>query len=232
MARKQLGILGGMGPLASAEFLATIYRRSCFEFEQDSPSCLLYSDPDIPDRTAAILSGNVTLLVDRLSAAVEKLLHMESHRIVIACVTAHAVLAMLPQELQQHVISIIDLTVAEIASTPGRFLLLTSQGTRAARIFQDHPRWPAIKDQIVLLDPSEQDLLHDWIYRIKRKGAAEECMDWLGSLAEPKKVDGFIFGCTELHLLHRVFETRAELAHLRLIDPLLITARELPRLMA
>ncbi len=54
---KRLGILGGMGALASAELLYTVYRLNTTEPEQGSPVCLLYSDPSIPDRTGAILRG-------------------------------------------------------------------------------------------------------------------------------------------------------------------------------
>ncbi len=42
---KLLGILGGMGPSASAEFLKTIYEYGISDLEQRSPACSLYSDP-------------------------------------------------------------------------------------------------------------------------------------------------------------------------------------------
>ena len=50
---KLLGILGGMGPLASAEFLKTIYEYGTRDLEQRSPACILYSDPTFPDRTSS-----------------------------------------------------------------------------------------------------------------------------------------------------------------------------------
>ena len=48
---ESLGILGGMGPLTSAEFLKTIYEVNISGPEQDAPACVLYSDPSVPDRT-------------------------------------------------------------------------------------------------------------------------------------------------------------------------------------
>ena len=54
---KLLGILGGMGPLASAEFLKTIYEYGTRDLEQRSPACILYSDPTFPDRTQTIVNG-------------------------------------------------------------------------------------------------------------------------------------------------------------------------------
>ena len=44
------GIMGGMGGLASAEFVRTIYEYNAREIEQDSPVLILYSDPTFPDR--------------------------------------------------------------------------------------------------------------------------------------------------------------------------------------
>ena len=49
--RTILGILGGMGPLASAEFVRSVYELNVQTKEQASPVCVLYSDPTIPDRT-------------------------------------------------------------------------------------------------------------------------------------------------------------------------------------
>lgn len=58
MGGRLLGVLGGMGPLASAEFVNTVYRLNMTEPEQQAPALVLRSDPSIPDRTAAILSGD------------------------------------------------------------------------------------------------------------------------------------------------------------------------------
>ena len=44
-----------MGPLASAEFLKTIYEFNFSRTEKDAPAFVLYSDPSVPDRTEAIL---------------------------------------------------------------------------------------------------------------------------------------------------------------------------------
>lgn len=63
---KTLGILGGMGPLASAEFLRTLYELNITYPEQNSLSCILLSDPTIPDRTQAILDGSIEEISARL----------------------------------------------------------------------------------------------------------------------------------------------------------------------
>ena len=58
MKKRVLGVVGGAGPLASAEFIKTIYECSLGEREQEAPVVLLYSDPTFPDRTEALLAGD------------------------------------------------------------------------------------------------------------------------------------------------------------------------------
>src|SRR5689334_22249112 len=90
--RLKWGVLGGMGPYASAEFLKTIYRTAGCDLEQDAPVVMVYSDPGFPDRTAALLSGRRQMLADRLEESLGILSSMGADRIVICCTTIHAVL--------------------------------------------------------------------------------------------------------------------------------------------
>ena len=64
--RPIIGIVGGMGALASAEFVKTIYEFSADRREQDSPIVMLSSDPTFPDRTEMLLRGARDVLLDRL----------------------------------------------------------------------------------------------------------------------------------------------------------------------
>src|SRR4051794_23649290 len=75
-----LGIVGGLGPLASAEFLKTIYKQSPREREQEAPRVLLYSDPTFLDRTEALLNGSDSQLLDQLVEALTRLRHIGASR--------------------------------------------------------------------------------------------------------------------------------------------------------
>lgn len=229
-----LGIVGGMGPLASTEFLRTIYRLHIVEPEQASPACILSSDPTFPDRTKAIQEGRTKVLTERLSRAVADLVALGASRVVVACVTVHSVLASLPEPLQQRVISLVDLTVDEIlGSVAGPFLMLATSGTRAARIFESHERWSSVAERVRFLDERDQEKLHAWIYRLKTGEAAEPCLDWIGSLRHRYGAGGLIFGCTELHLLRELIAARGSEARCgSIVDPLWIAARDLRKLLA
>ncbi len=84
-----LGILGGMGALASAEFLKSIYEYNSNFIEQQTPIAVLVSDPTFPDRTQALLSGNDELLIESLIKRLGQLYFLGADRIVICCVTLH-----------------------------------------------------------------------------------------------------------------------------------------------
>jgi aspartate racemase len=219
-----------MGPLASAELLGSLYRLNLVEPEQEMPSCVLLSDPTFPDRTEAILAGSTGVLVERLETALRSLLAQGADRIVIACVTIHHVLPGIPEPLRQKVISLLDLMADEILAAPRRRLLLATTGTRVARIFESHKRWSRIEPWVVLPGDEDQRTLHEWIYRLKAGSSGKECLCWIDSLTAHYDIQGFLFGCTELHLLQRLLAARPP-APLDVIDPLWTIARDAKKIL-
>src|SRR5215218_739711 len=91
-----LGVLSGMGAMASTEFVKTIYEYSVGGLEQESPAVVLYSDPSFPDRSQIFLRGEDEVLLPRLIDASYRLCHMGAEKIVMCCVTIHYLLPKLP----------------------------------------------------------------------------------------------------------------------------------------
>jgi len=225
-----LGIVGGMGPLASNEFLRTIYRLNLAEPEQGSPRCLLDSDPTFPDRTTMIREGKVEQLAKRLEATVENLVTAGAAKIVIACVTVHCALPLVPEPLRRRVVSLLDLVIDELLTADDvPYLLLATSGTRQARIFESHQRWSEVADRVVFPGEQDQERLHTWLYQLKAGDSGAACREWLASLPERYHAAGLVFGCTELHLLRNAFERDDKGP--RIIDPLWTAARDLPALL-
>ena len=224
-----LGILGGMGPLASAEFLKTIYDFNLGAVEQESPVCILYSDPTVPDRTEAIFNGTEEVLLDRLVKALDTLCRLGADKIVIACITMHHLLPRLPGSLRGKVISLIDLIFDEVLATEERHLLLCTSGTREADIFRSHNRWELIRPQIVFANEDDQNWVHDLILKIKTNQIDDSLWSRLDDFSERYRVDSFIAGCTEFHLLVKRLIERGNGPQYRFVDPLLILARDLKR---
>ena len=225
-----LGIVGGIGPLASAEFLKTIYEYSQGEPEQASARVVLYSDPSFPDRTEALLAGADAVLLEKLIEALEYLRRLSVSRTVICCVTIHCLLPRLPGDLRESIWSLLDLIFRQVSLGQERHLLLCTSGTRKLELFQNHSQWNALKEQFILPDDEDQILIHELIYRIKQNHDPCRLVLTLESLLTKYKVNSFIAGCTEIHLLAKHLRTaRGGRRDYGCLDPLIIIAKEVAR---
>ncbi|HEX9951541.1 MAG TPA: amino acid racemase [Rubricoccaceae bacterium] len=221
-----LGILGGMGPLASAEFVRTLYECNLANREQDMPRCVLYSDPTIPDRTEAIRQGTPGPVVDRLEQALSDLARLGVDRIVVPCVTAHHFLPQVRPDLRALVVSLVDLALDAVVSAGVPHLLFCTDGTRQAGIFQSSPRWPDAEPLVVLPGDEDQHAVHELLYKVKQGDVGEDRIADVERLMGAYAVDGLIAGCTEMHLLTKKLASRGGDYHIA--DPLLTVAQDLP----
>src|SRR5258708_29921997 len=202
-SRQLWGIMGGMGPLASAEFVKTIYELCPEDQEQFAPPLILWSDPRLPDRTACILEGRQDLLLEKLTESLERLVACDVTDIVICCVTIHQVTDLLPQALRSKIISLLDVIFEDVLKSQRRYLLLCTNGTRKVGLFESHRLWNSTQDRIVLPSEKDQERIHELIYRIKQHQYGAADVEFLNDLARSYGVDSFIAGCTEIHVLVR-----------------------------
>ncbi|WP_344506636.1 aspartate/glutamate racemase family protein [Dactylosporangium maewongense] len=228
-----LGVLGGMGPLASAAFLQTVYEVAVEQVapaaEQQLPRCLLDSDPAMPDRTEAILSGHTEELTRLVSDRIEALVRLGATRVVMTCVTAHHLIDRLDPGLRARLISVVDAVFAELdVAGEGRFLMLATTGTRKARTFERSAHWPAVAHRVVVPPPDAQDEIHYLLYRLKREPVSAELVERFERLADRFDCQGVIAGCTEMHLVTRW--RRAHGGGPVVLDPLLGIATGLRKL--
>jgi aspartate racemase len=223
--RLPLGVLGGMGPLASAEFVKTIYE-AVDGPEQLAPPVLLHSDPSMPDRTAAFLSGDSDALLARFTAALTALDRQGVSKIVVACITVHYLLPRLPAELRGRIVSLLDVIFDALRRSDARHLLLCTTGTRRMRLFESHPDWAALKDRLTMPDDEDQQVVHRTIYEIKQNGDVARLTDLVAALLRKYEVSSFVAGCTEIHFAAKRLSGPAAAG---CIDPLLIIANDVAR---
>lgn len=227
--KTRLGIVGGMGPLASAEFLRTIYDYSVADnVEQGAPVVSLYSDPTVPDRTEALLKGDDTAVFEQFTQAVGYLTATGATKIVVCCMTIHYLLPKLPPALSSNIVSLLDVIYDNLPKR-GRHLVLCSSGTRKLRLFESHDRWEQFKDFLIFPDESDQRQLHDdIIFPLKRNPAMPPLVSALRSMLARYEVDSFVAGCSEIHIIAKHLSASAN-GHkvYGCIDPLDILAREL-----
>jgi len=85
---KKLGILGGMGPAASAEFVTRLIRQSPATCDQEHIPFVLWNEPRIPDRSTSIQAGDNRPLLLMLQG-IQALKTLGCDSIVIPCNSAH-----------------------------------------------------------------------------------------------------------------------------------------------
>lgn len=223
-----LGVLGGMGPLASTAFLDTLYRLNALEPEQRAPSCVLWSDPRVPDRTRLLADGRADELESWLRRGLERLADLGARRLVVTCVTAHAVLPRLSEGLRRRTYSLLDLALAELLPTVEPFLPLLTLGTRRAGVFESHPAWPRLAAAARWPSEAGQEEIHALIYRLKAGEGPGPSLAAVARLAREAGARRVLCGCTELHLLARAVEGGGDGGGLVWCDPLTALARRWP----
>jgi aspartate racemase len=218
-----LGVLGGMGPLASAEFLKTIYEESLGAREQESPVVMMYCDPTFPARTEEFPNRSFGVLYDRLVEALTRLDALGVSEMVICCVTMHYYLPDLPERLRSRVTSLLDVILEEVERRKVRQLIIGSNEAREMGLLEKHARWDAAKDYMLWPDAGDQSEVARMIVRIKRNEDVAAMLPFLGSLLEKYGVTSFVVACTEIHLLAKEFEQTGGGASC--VDPLTIIAK-------
>lgn len=224
-SRQLWGIMGGMGPLASAEFVKTIYELCPEDEEQLAPPLILWSDPRMPDRTDCVLDGRQDLLLKKLSEGLRRLIACDVTGIVICCVTIHQVIDLLPPDLRSKIISLLDVIFEDVLKHERRYLLLCTKGTRKVRLFEGHRLWNSTQGRIVLPSEKDQERIHELIYRIKQYKHCSADLQFLNELVQSYGVDSFIAGCTEIHVLVRDYGLAQGFAQAGpCLDPLMVLA--------
>jgi aspartate racemase len=220
------GILGGMGPLASADFVKTVYESCLGECEQQHPRLILLSDPTVPDRSEALAQKRGAILGERLAHSLANLLAQGATDTVICCVTLHAVLPSVPSEYKRGLHSLVTTALEHAAQAQGPHLLVCTTGTRSSGTFQADPLWSVVRKNVILPDAVDQEHIHTLLYEIKRNRFAPDQVELLEHLLRKYRAKSYLAGCTELHCLER-WRRDCGLGGFACIDPLLILARRI-----
>ena len=138
MDERILGVLGGMGPLASAEFMRQLTLLTPAERDQDHIPAILWSDPRVPDRTAARLGTGP----DPLPALIRGLRGLEAAgcgAIAIPCNTAHGWIDGLRAATALPILHIVDAAAEGLRQAgigQGRIGVMGTAGTLAMGLYQ------------------------------------------------------------------------------------------------
>lgn len=202
MSERIVGVLGGMGPEATVEFLERIIGFTQAQCDQDHIRVLIDNNPKIPDRTTAILAGGEDPLPLMIAAA-KGLEGSGADFIVIPCNTAHHWLPQLRQAVSIPFVDMIRETVHAVCSNDPPITmvgLLATTGTISTGLYQQALEEKGIS--IAIPAAEEQDEVMDSIKRIKagQHGVRGQLIPIVNRLIA-LGAKGLILGCTELSLV-------------------------------
>ncbi len=131
-----LGVLGGMGPLATVDFLQKLIEETPADRDQDHIPVIAYSVPQIPDRPSAIIGAGESPLPHMLTG-IRTLKAAGADVVAIACNTAHYWYDELVQQGGLPILHIADAACDALGEkSMQRAGLLATEGTVAAAFYQ------------------------------------------------------------------------------------------------
>lgn len=137
MEKKIIGILGGMGPLATADLFKKIIELTEAAKDQDHVRVLIDSNTNIPDRTAAILHGGADP-VPALTESARLLEKAGAGFLIMPCNTAHYFYNDVCASVNIPVISIIEETAKEVKDSGyDTVLILATDGTIQSKVYEN-----------------------------------------------------------------------------------------------
>ena len=201
--KKTIGILGGMGPLATADLFQKIVLLTKADTDRDHIRVYIDSNANIPDRTAAILSGGEDP-VPEMSSALRHLEACGADCIIMPCNTAHYFLPRLQAMTEIPFLSILTAAAEACkAQFPGKTVgILATRGTLAADLYQKALAQAGVP--YLIPDAPAQDALMRVIYDGVKAGKGPDSYraDFLTVLEQMSAggAEVFLLGCTELPL--------------------------------
>ncbi|MCA1707910.1 MAG: amino acid racemase [Actinobacteria bacterium] len=220
MAKLTVGVLGGMGPLATAEFMRLLVAFTPAKRDQEHLHVIVDSNPMIPDRTAALLRGGE----DPTPMLVESARLLESagaEILAMPCNTAHFLLSDIQAAVSIPVLDMIEETIDAIARDHrGTVGIMATAGTVSANLYgraleSRGMSWIAPDDET-------QGLLNKAIDLVK---AGEESRAGPPVEKVVRRLAGsgagvLVLGCTELPMALRGIDIPVPV-----VDPMTVLAR-------
>ncbi|MFM2065546.1 MAG: hypothetical protein RLZZ584_455 [Pseudomonadota bacterium] len=196
-----IGVLGGMGPAATVDFMAKLVALTPASCDQEHLPVMVVNLPQVPDRSAAILGqGPDPLPV--LQRGIELLNRTHVGVVVIPCNSSHHWYEQLAGVSQAPILHIARCCVRSVPAG-ARTLLLATRGTLASGFYQHELDARAIPWELPA-PHDEQTLVDECIRDVKagRRAAAAGRFGQVLAAAQARGVDAVIMGCTELPIAH------------------------------
>jgi aspartate racemase len=229
----KVGVLGGVGPAATVDFLQKIVRNTQAQRDQDHIKLLVEQNPQIPDRTENLIGHGADPTVS-LYATCKRLEEGGADVIAIPCNTAHAFVERIQPYLAIPIVNMLTVTARYLRETFPSLRevgVLATSGTIESGVYGKALEREGLRQ--IVPEPALQARVMAAIYGaqgVKAGHTTGPCQDDIAAALEgliEAGVEAVILGCTELPLLlpQETFVGRRG-ACVRLIDPTDVLARQ------
>jgi aspartate racemase len=203
--RPTLGILGGMGPLATADFYRRLIGRTPAGSDQGHLPVVMWADPAVPDRTAALL-GEGPSPVPALVAGARWLQRAGVSCVAVPCNTAHAYVDQVARAAGVEVLDMVGAALRAAADTAHGeegVGILATRGTRLARLYERAGDALGVR-VIQVPDRVQHEYVDRAIHAVKAGADLTEAEERIAAATEILKAQGarvVIAACTEIPLI-------------------------------
>lgn len=197
-----VGIMGGLGPEATADFFSKLIAATPAASDQDHLHILIDNNPKVPNRHLAIRGESPSVGPD-LVAMARRLEEAGANFVVMVCNTAHAWTGDIRAAISIPFISVIEEVVDHIASTYAACPvgLMAADGCLEAELYQDALKAKGFEP--VLWEKDKLERFMALVFRIKAGERDDAMGPEMAALAEDLASRGaslIISGCTEIPL--------------------------------
>ncbi len=205
--KKTIGIVGGMGPLATSDLFRKIVEVTDAKSDQEHVRVCIDNNTEIPDRTAAILNGGEDPVPEMVKSAV-RLQGMGADVLIMPCNTAHYFYDRLIPFVDTPFLNMIEETAKEIKRRGIKKVgLLATDGTCRSGVYKNV--FDAMGIEMCMPSPDKQKSVMDVIYKgVKAGNLSIELTGFYEDMDElfEKGAKTLILGCTELPVAFDLFK--------------------------
>lgn len=196
----ELGIIGGMGSLATVILFDYIVRHTRASSDQEHINTIILNHALLPDRTQIILSGKRQDFLEEIKKDFEVLNNLGVKAIGIPCNTSHYFYDEMKKMTQAHLINMVEETVIHCKNAGvDKVTVFATEGTVQAGVYHKYAEKHGLEIQVP--NQEDQDQISQIIYQVKETGKThypqiDELIQFYG------KDTKVILACTELSTLH------------------------------
>ena len=202
MKNKTVGVLGGLGPMASVYFYEMVVNMTDAKIDQEHVDMIITNRATTPDRTAFIVGESDEDPSKVLIDDAKKLENYGVDFIAMTCNTAHYFYNKIANSINIPMLNIVEETIKHAKATNHKKLgILATTGNIKTNLYQDMCEKYEI--EYMILDENRQSQVMDIIYNDIKSGKSADMNKFnkLVNHLKENECDGIVLGCTELSIL-------------------------------